>query len=177
MVKEKDVGGRPTKYKPEYDEQMYKFALLGATDEEAAAFFDIDIATFYRWKASIPSFCDAIKEGKEKADAQVANRLYNRALGYDYTETKIEREYDELLGDFVEVKKVVTNKHAPPDIAAMNIWLKNRRGMVNPLKGIRWADKHEHKIEGDLGLDFSKMSTEELLKRAEAINKIEDAKK
>ena len=50
MDKAKRPIGRPTKYKHEYAEQTYKLCLLGATDEEIANFFDVNVATINRWK-------------------------------------------------------------------------------------------------------------------------------
>lgn len=40
---------RPTKYKAEYAEQARKLCLLGATNEELAAFFEVGITTLERW--------------------------------------------------------------------------------------------------------------------------------
>ena len=36
---DKDVGGRPTKYKPEYVEQAAKLCNLGATDKHLCDFY------------------------------------------------------------------------------------------------------------------------------------------
>lgn len=153
------MAGRPTKYKAEYCEQVYKLCLLGATDKEIADFFEVDEATVNRWKVAHPEFCKSIKRGKINADAEVAASLHKRALGYQYDEVTYEK-----IGDgesLVEVgedgmntikqdkyrKKVVT-KEVPPDVAAQNIWLKNRRGKVDK-EAQRWADKHE--VTGDGG--------------------------
>ena len=54
-------GGRPSKYKPEYVEQAQKLATLGATDREAAEFFDVNEATLHRWKHEHPEFCESLK--------------------------------------------------------------------------------------------------------------------
>jgi len=48
--------GRPTKYKKEYDEQVYKFALLGLTDVEMADVLGVDEKTFNTWKTKHPTF-------------------------------------------------------------------------------------------------------------------------
>lgn len=79
------AGGRPTKYEAEFAEQARKLSLLGATDEELADFFDVNVATLNRWKKSHPEFCASIKEGKRVADAEVAHSLYQRALNGDTT--------------------------------------------------------------------------------------------
>lgn len=122
--------GRPTKYKPEYCEQAYKLCLLGATDKEMAGFFGVEEKTINNWKHEYPEFLQSLKEGKIKADADVANSLYHRALGY---------EHDDIHFSAYEGKVTQTEytKHYPPDTAAAFIWLKNRAG---------WKDKHETDI-------------------------------
>lgn len=145
--------GRPTEYQDNYPEKVFKLCLLGATDAEIADFFDIAESTLYLWKQEYTDFSEAIKRGKIQADADVANSLYKRANGYQYDEVTYEKIGDG--DDKVEVgeagmesvkqdkyKKKVVTKEVPPDVAAQNIWLKNRRSRV-PKDAQRWADKHE----------------------------------
>lgn len=77
--------GRPTLYLPEYDEQARKLCLLGATDEEMATFFEVCEATIQNWKAAHPGFIASIKAGREVADMNVAEKLYNKAMNDDTT--------------------------------------------------------------------------------------------
>jgi hypothetical protein len=148
------MAGRPTEYKPEYCVQVEKLCKLGATDKEIADFFDVHVDTIYEWKSVHSEFSESIKRGKIIADAEVAHSLHKRAIGYQYDEVTYEK-----IGpgdDKVEVgeqgmetvkqdlyKKKVVTKEVPPDVAAQNIWLKNRRSKVDKLEGLRWADKHE----------------------------------
>lgn len=139
------MAGRPTKYEEKFNEQVYKLCLLGATDEEIADFLEIATSTLYEWKNKYNKFSEAIKNGKIKADAEVAESLFNRAKGYEFIETRVEQEKpkeqpssedmdmiqqtaDEEVLLRLNVSKVITiKKHIPADIAAGNIWLKNRR--------------------------------------------------
>ena len=66
-------GGRKTDFKPEYCEQARKLCLLGATDEQLAGFFETTVQTLNRWKRTFPDFKLALKDGKENADAAIAN--------------------------------------------------------------------------------------------------------
>lgn len=137
--------GRPSKYNPEFNEQVYKLALLGATDKEIAEFFNVTEQTINNWKESEPEFFESLKGGKIKADAEVSNSLLKRANGYKYEEVKTEVMPDGS-------KRITTTlKEVPPDVAAQNIWLKNRRGRIKDELGQRWADKHEvdHTTKGD----------------------------
>jgi hypothetical protein len=83
---EEMAGGRPTDYKTEYAEQTYKLCLLGATDKELANFFDVVESTINLWKQEHSEFSESIKRGKFQADANVADRLYQRATGYEHPE-------------------------------------------------------------------------------------------
>lgn len=112
--------GRPTKYKPEFEEQAEKLCLLSATDEDLADFFEIAVSTLNKWKHDFPEFMEAIKRGKVQADARVAERLYNRAVGYQHPEDKIFNHNGEPL-------VVPTTKHYPPDATSAIFWLKNRQ--------------------------------------------------
>lgn len=125
--------GRPSKYKPEYNRTVHGMALLGATDEEMAKFLGVTVSTFNLWKHDKPGFSEALKAGREDADAKVAASLYERACGYSHREEKIFNNNGEAL-------VVETTKHYPPDTGAAIIWLKNRQRH-------RWRDRQV--LEGD----------------------------
>jgi|SRR3972149_1212109 len=72
--------GRPTDYKDTYPELAMNYCLLGATDKELAEFLDIAESTLNLWKEEHPEFMESIIDGRHKADALVANKLYGRAL-------------------------------------------------------------------------------------------------
>src|SRR5712692_6816611 len=71
--------GRPTIYRPELATLARKLALLGATDQEMADALGIDQGTLDRWKMRHKEFRIAIQHGKIRADAEIAQSLYNRA--------------------------------------------------------------------------------------------------
>ena len=130
----KHAGGRPTKYKDEYVDLAYKYCLLSATDNDLAKFFEVDVATVNKWKIDHPEFYDSIKRGKEIADAQVASRLYKRAIGY-------ERKEDKIFQFKGEPVVVPTEVHYQPDTTAAIFWLKNRQ----PAK---WRDTQNIEVSG-----------------------------
>jgi hypothetical protein len=132
------AGGAPSDYKVDFNEQARKLCLLGATDAELAGFFGVDERTINRWKIVHPEFCQAIKKGKEVADAEVADSLYQRAKGYSHPE-------DQIFQFQGEPVIVPTTKHYPPDTAAAFIWLKNRRGKD-------WREKVEAEVTFPDGL-------------------------
>lgn len=127
--------GRPTKYKEEYNELAYKLCLLGHTDEELAQFFEVHVSTIHQWKLDYPDFSDSIKNGKEFADVEIVQSLYNRARGMTLKKQVVKGE-----GAIVEVEDEI-----PPDTTAMIFWLKNRQ----PKK---WRDKQVQEHEGEIAI-------------------------
>ncbi len=113
--------GRPSSFKPQYVEQARKLAELGATDREAADFFEVAESTLYLWKHTQPEFSEALRVGKEAADARVEQSLYRRALGYTHDAVKIH-----VSGDG-GITQVPFTEHYPPDTTAAIFWLKNRK--------------------------------------------------
>ncbi len=111
--------GRPSKLTPEMVEQARKLCELGATNEELADFFEVSIATVYRWIAQNPKFSVAVRVGKEAADERVKRSLYHKALGYTYEAEKV------VIADGQPVK-VTYREHVPPSDTAAIFWLKNR---------------------------------------------------
>lgn len=139
--------GRPTKYKEEYVEQGYKLCLLGATDKDLADFFDVEESTINNWKVSFPEFLESIKKGKMQADANVADRLYQRACGFEHDSEEIKVVANgSNMGSSVE--RVSVRKIYPPDPVAAIFWLKNRQ----PGK---WRDKQEVEQTGGIKITFA----------------------
>src|SRR5690554_800922 len=110
---------RPTKYRAEHAEQARKLCLLGATDADLADFFEVTISTINKWKKDHKGLSESLKAGKRLADADVAERLYQRAMGYSHPEEKVFNNQGEMVTH-------VTTKHYPPDPTSMIYWLKNR---------------------------------------------------
>lgn len=115
--------GQPTLYIPEYCEIVANFCAKGMTDFEVAQELRVHVCTLYRWKASHPEFCEALKVGKEAADDRVEASLFHRAVGYSHSAVKIFMP----AGADAPVYAPYT-EHAPPDTGAATLWLTNRRG-------------------------------------------------
>lgn len=135
--------GRPSLYRPEYADLAFKFALLGATEERLAGFFDVSTTTIESWKREHPEFLGELQRGRERADAEVAHSLYHRALGYSHPEDDIKTV---ALGNNMGSEIVITPtvKHYPPDTGAATLWLKNRQKHL-------WRDKVDVGLENPDG--------------------------
>jgi hypothetical protein len=118
----KSKGGRPTKYKKEYAEQVYRLALLGLKDTELMDYFDVAESTLNLWKKNHKEFSESLKEGREIADDKVVKALYNKACGYE--ENIQETVFDPKTGKPQTANRI--KKHLP-DTTAIIFWLKNRQ--------------------------------------------------
>ena len=135
--------GRPTDFREEYIEQVYKLALLGLTDKEMADIFNTSEQTFNAWKHAHPEFLESLKKGKDLADSKVASRLFERAMGYEHDSEEIKVLSDPESGSYV--KRVPVRKIYPPDPTSAIFWLKNRQPRI-------WRDKQEvdNKHDGEI---------------------------
>lgn len=129
--------GRPTKFKPEYIEQVRKLCHLGATDQEIADFFEVDVRTIYRWNIEHPDFCQALKDGKVEADNRVERSLFQQAVGYEQEEVKIFMPANAEAPVYAPYRAKVA-----PNVTAAIFWLKNRRKE-------EWRDRIDHANDPD----------------------------
>ncbi len=144
--------GRPSKYKKEYPSQAYKLCLLGAIDQELADFFEVNVDTINEWKKKFVEFSVSIKKGKRLADAEVADKLYQRATGYEHSDLDIKVVNHKIV-------KTTITKHYPPDTTAGIFWLKNRQKE-------KWRDKIETGFTDNSGNDrYSNMSDDQVQER------------
>jgi hypothetical protein len=127
--------GRPSKFNHAMCIQVEKLCKLGATDKNLADFFQVEESTINNWKIEFPEFLESIKNGKELADANVAERLYQRAMGFEHDSEEI-KVVSNGMNSGSSIERVPIKKIYPPDTLAAIFWLKNR----NPRA---WRDKQE----------------------------------
>ena len=136
------MAGRPSSYRPEYAAQAEKLCQIGATDQEIADFFDVDVRTVYRWKADHDGFCQALKAGKEVADERVERSLFQRAVGYEQDDVKIFMPANAAAPVYAPFRAKIA-----PDTTAAIFWLKNRRPDL-------WRDKVQNEHTGEVKQDI-----------------------
>lgn len=150
------AGGRPPAYKEAFAEQARKICELGATDQEIADFFKVEVRTIYRWKHDHDEFCQALKAGKSVADERVERSLYQKAVGYEQDEVKIFMPAGAEKPVYAEFRAKVA-----PDTTAAIFWLKNRRSQD-------WRDVKAQEVSGPNGgpistrPDLSHLTSEQL---------------
>jgi hypothetical protein len=130
---------RPSKYEAKFAKQAAHLTQLGATDQEVADFFEVDVRTIYRWKHDHAAFCQALKAGKEVADDRVERSLYQRAIGYEQDEVKIFMPASAENPVYAPFRAKVA-----PDVTAAIFWLKNRRAET-------WRDVKATELTGKDG--------------------------
>lgn len=135
--------GRPSKFDQLKCAQAEKLCKLGATDKELADFFEVTESTISLWKVEHAEFSEALKKGKELADAEVGERLFQRATGYSHPDVHVSN-----YQGTVTMTPII--KHYAPDTTACIFWLKNRRPDV-------WRDRVEH-----TGRDGGPIQTQEV---------------
>lgn len=155
MAEKKSKGGRPSPYDDGFSvsfaELGKKLALLGAKDTDIAAVFGVAVSTISLWKTKHPEFSEALKEGKEQADASVAASLFHRALGYSHPDVDIRVVNGEIV-------QTPLTKHYAPDTTAAIFWLKNRQPAM-------WRDKVETGITDKDGNDVLTADPKEAVRR------------
>lgn len=118
-------------YQVAYADQARKLCLLlGADDQDLARFFDVSPETLQEWLASVSDFAAAVHAGRTLADADVADRLWRRAVGFSHEAVRIFSHQGKAL-------QVAYTEHYPPDTAACLFWLKSRQPD-------RWRERIEH---------------------------------
>lgn len=136
--------GRPSLYNPDFHpKKASELCLAGKTDQEIAAALGVNEATLTNWKKQYPDFLASLKESKDAADAPVVKSLYQRALGYEYTETSVKKDPER------GTTTTTTTKQVAPDVTAQIFWLKNRQPRD-------WRDKHDIEHTGNVVMHFDK---------------------
>lgn len=145
---DKSKAGRPTLYKIEYNEQVYKLCLLGADDKAIADFFEVDVSTINNWKISHPEFFESIRAGKQIADMEVATSMYNNSIDRIITKKvpiKKKKVFwkDGKRHEEEEIEFAEQEEYLRADYRNQSLWLRNR-------KPKEWTDKTETKIDAEV---------------------------
>ena len=107
-------------------DEIYEYARSGLIVKQIAQNIGVGYSTFNRILANDREFRESIKKAKGKADLNVENSHYKRAIGYDVTEEVI--EYIPGANGEPKLKSIKKiTKHIPGDVAAQIHWLKNRQ--------------------------------------------------
>lgn len=107
-----------------YLDEISQMALT-MTDEQIAETLGVGYSTFKRYKRDYKTLQDALKSGRKALVIELKSKLIEKAKGFDYLETKTIKERDEETGELFISRVEEYKKHATPDVAALNLLLKN----------------------------------------------------
>ena len=89
------------------------------TEAQIAKKLSVGYRNFCDYKRLYPQLEQAIKKGRSNLVMDLKSVLIKKAKGFSYEEKKIISDSDGYT------RKEVTQKYAPPDVAAINLLLKN----------------------------------------------------
>lgn len=95
--------GRPSKYKPEFCEQIIELGKQGKSIAQMAAAFDVDKASVYDWAASHEEFSTALARARtysqtwweDKAQQNLGTRDFNAQLWLKSVASRFRDDYTE----------------------------------------------------------------------------------
>ena len=117
-------------------EKIGLMASKGVIDSEIAFNIGVAYSTFREWVKIHPKLSAVLKIHKQVADEKVELSLYQRAMGWEYTEETKERKYNVDTDEYEMILTKTVKKQVLPDTTAMIFWLKNR-------KPDEWKDRVE----------------------------------
>jgi hypothetical protein len=113
--------GRPNKYKTHVEPYLDKIKemALTMTEKQIAQCLGVAYSSFMEYKKDYPELLEALKKGRQDLVIELKSALIKKALGFEYSEKKTVKEFGAV------VREEVTVKHTQPDVAALNLLLKN----------------------------------------------------
>jgi hypothetical protein len=111
--------------KPKYEEyvkpRLDEITEMAKTmmEEQIAETLGIGKSSWYKYKAEHTELSEAVKKGRQKLAGELKSTLIQKAQGYVYEEKKTIKEKGVVIREEIYVKK------AHPDVAAINLLLKN----------------------------------------------------
>lgn len=130
---------------PHFDE--IKQMCLTMTEAQIAETLGVSYSAWKRYKSRSEQLRSVLKKGREDLVMELRSALIKRAKGFEYTETRITEEAGKVT------KTETCTKYYPPDVAALNLALKNydKDNWANDPQMIRIREREldlqERKIE------------------------------
>lgn len=107
-----------TYVKPRFKE-IKDWIANGATQEQVAKNLGISVRSLIKYLNDYSDFAELYKSGQTDLVKELRGALMKRAFGFQYTESEKTVEYGKVI------KEVTKVKTALPDVAAINLALKN----------------------------------------------------
>lgn len=167
------------KFSYDYVEPTSKLVAAGMTEKDLAFVFNTTLPMIQAWKKRYPQFKNAFKAGKEGLKRQLVAQGARRAMGYDYTVVKEQRDKDGKLKGTTTI-----HTHQPADskmleFMLINIapedWKRRKQMDITEKKLIVHADaklegEQIHRLAGKLLAEAKKIESNEVNRDARSIS-------
>ena len=113
--------GRPNLYHKKVEPYLDEISemALSMTEEQIAETLGISYTAFKKYKKEYQPLNDSLKKGRAKLVIELKSTLIRKAKGFNYEEKKTIKEYGQI------VREEIYTKASVPDVAALNLLLKN----------------------------------------------------
>lgn len=113
--------GQPNKYYTHVEPYLDKIKEMtqSMTEKQIAQTLGVAYSSFRTYKQQHPALVDALKKGRSELVIELKSRLIQKAKGFNYEERK------QIVEGGVVVREEIYTKAATPDVAALNLLLKN----------------------------------------------------
>ena len=113
--------GRPNKYETHVKPRLEEIETMAKTmtDKEICAVLDIGHSAWCAYKEQYSELSETLKKARQMLVASLKQTLIEKAQGFMYSEKKIIKENGEVT------REEIYEKYSPPDVAALNLLLKN----------------------------------------------------
>lgn len=113
--------GRPNKYEQNVKPRLKEIEsmCLTMTEKQIAEALGVGHSAWATYKHKYSELSEALKKGRQALVTELRGTLIRKAKGFSYSEKKIIKE------DGVIVREEIYEKASLPDVAALNLLLKN----------------------------------------------------
>ena len=113
--------GQPNKYYTHVEPYLDKMKEMtqNMTEKQIAQTLGVAYSSFRTYKKEHPALVDALKKGRAELVMELKSTLILKARGFNYEEKK------QVIEHGVVVREEIYTKAATPDVAALNLLLKN----------------------------------------------------
>lgn len=118
---------RPDKYKTHVEPYLDKIQemCLIMTEAQIAETLGISLSAWKRYKSHYEPLRASIKKGRKDLVMELRSTLIKKAKGFNYEESKTTKERVPGEDRLITTKEETFKKYAAPDVAALNLLLKN----------------------------------------------------
>ena len=119
--------GRPSVYEDRIKPYLPKIHewIQEKSENQIAQILGVSISAWRKYREQHPEFKEALKHGRDDLVKTLYSTLIKKAEGFQYTESKTIEERNPDTGALVVTRKETYTRTALPDVAALNLLLKN----------------------------------------------------